>query len=266
MSLKKIKNTACRLMYGGQYSSLETFLALVENLVKELPEVTPDVWDIVEPMRRPFSLEGVQTTLATWDPIHFDFDWKKKKGNKAWGSFSKIAWLVNFTRHAQSSIYMDLSPELESKVIEFCKISALKFDVHFGYFDVLVDDYRRTAIKNLSSPFGSELHVTSHVIQKFLPDVLWSQIYGKPYVELFGLEKLLSAPAFKVEQLAPNIVYIQLTPTLFDVYERYEDVDGVRQLVKQHLDDNIFFKEDNPEGHVYRTPNFNFPPRPVKRQ
>ena len=264
--MKKIKNAACRVMYGGQYSSLDEFLTLVEYLVEKLPELTPDVWDIVEPMRRPFSVESVQAILATWDPAHFDFDWKKKKENKAWGSFSKIGWLARFTRHAQSSIYMDLARDLESKVIEYCKTSALKFDVHFGYFDVLVDDDRKTAIKNLSSPFGSEIHVTSHVIQKFFRDVLWSLIYGKPYIELFGLDKLLSAPAYKVEHLAPDIIYIQLTPTLFDLYEKCEEVDRVRQLVKQHLDDNIFFKESNSEGHVYRTPNFNFPPRPEKRQ
>lgn len=262
--MKKIKEAACRVMLSGQYTNLDEFMGLVENLVDELPEVMPDVWDIVEPMRRPFSVEGVRTTLETWDPAHFDFDWKKKTGNKAWGSFHKMAWLVNFTRHAQSSIYMALPRALEPKVIEYCKTSSLKFGAHFSYFDVLVENYLHTAVRNKSAPHGGNLHITSHVIQKFLPDVFWSQIYGRPYIELFGIDKLLSAPAYKVEQLSPDIVYVQLTPTLFDQYERYEELDRMRQLVKQHLDDNIFFKESNAEDHVYRTPNFNFPPRPIR--
>lgn len=43
------------------------------------------------------------------------------------------------------------------------------------------------------------------------------------------------------------------------MHERYGDVDAVRQTVKAHLDDNIFFRSENPKDHVYRTPDFEFP-------
>lgn len=99
---------------------------------------------------------------------------------------------------------------------------------------------------------------------KHLPALYWSQVFGPPYVRLFGLEKLLSTPAFKVEQLGPETVYLQLTESIFDVRERYDHVDAVREKVKAHIDDNIIFNPNNPPDHVYRVPDFQFPPKPVK--
>lgn len=81
---------------------------------------------------------------------------------------------------------------------------------------------------------------------------------GPPYVRLFGLQKLLDTPAYKVEQLGPEIVYIQLTESIFDVRERYAEVYAARQKVAAHLDDSIIFKASNPVGHQYRVPDFTF--------
>lgn len=51
----------------------------------------------------------------------------------------------------------------------------------------------------------------------------------------------MTAPAYKVEQLGPETVYLQPSSSLFDMHERYDEVDSIRCEAKQHLDDNIFF-------------------------
>jgi hypothetical protein len=88
---------------------------------------------------------------------------------------------------------------------------------------------------------------------------MWLQIFGPAYVRLIGLDKILSAPAYKVEQLGPETVSVQLSESLFDLHDRYDEVEIVRKKVKQHLDDNIFFDPRNEKDHVYRVPQFEFP-------
>jgi hypothetical protein len=53
-----------------------------------------------------------------------------------------------------------------------------------------------------------------------MSDLFWEQIFGKAYVDLFGLDKLLSSPAYQVEQLTQDAVYVQLTESIFDVRDR----------------------------------------------
>jgi hypothetical protein len=44
---------------------------------------------------------------------------------------------------------------------------------------------------------------------KYIPDVYWLTFFGPPYVKLFGRERLLSAPAYKVEELSYGGISLQ---------------------------------------------------------
>ena len=89
-----------------------------------------------------------------------------------------------------------------------------------------------------------------------MPDLLWGQIFGRAYIEIFGLDKLLSAPAYRVEQLTPDAVYVQLTKSVFDKRDMLAEVHSRKQVVKRHLDENVFFDSSFPLDHVYRAPVF----------
>lgn len=269
-------------------------MPLVENFVEQLPELMPDVWDITEPFKRPFSVANIREKVTDWRDSHLeyyarkdeilanarpkqtfdftfperkltsilDFYWKKKAKPKAWGNFSAMQWLgAGRPKHATASIYVDVNRQLEPAIIAYLKQASQKFNGHYGYYDCIVPEYREISIVNGTH---GDIFVTSLELQKKLPDIFWSQVFGAPYVRLFGLEKLLSTPAFKVEQLGPEMVYIQLSESLFDMSEQYAEVDAVRQRVKAHLDDNIFFKPENTENHVYKTPDFQFPEVPTE--
>lgn len=254
------------LMIEGTYDDIDSFMGIIDNYIKRLPELRPDVWDTVEPMKRPFTIENIRDTLSSWPNAQYNFDWKRKKTPKAWGSFNRLFWTPNFVKHAELSLHVDVSKNLESRLLEFLKQAAVNFNAHYGYFDCLTTHYRDVALINKSAPTGSFFIIPSHQIQKFLPDVRWFQIFGKPYIDLIGADKLLNSPAFKVEQLSADIITVQLTENIIDLQDNFELVEQVRAKVKSHLDHNIFFKKSNPEDHIYRTPDFRFPPRPEKRQ
>ncbi|HJV72859.1 MAG TPA: hypothetical protein VJ654_01440 [Noviherbaspirillum sp.] len=256
--LKQIKQATLKIFVDGTRNTTNTFMPLVEGFVEGMPEWRPEVWDITEPFKRPFSIQNVKETISSWPGAQFNFDWKRKSKPKAWGTFSRLYWGGGSPRHAFIAMYADIPRGYDQLVVGYLRHAATEFASPYCYFDALVDQYKEVSIQN----GVGEMSITGRTLQKCLPNIFWSQVFGSPYVRLFGLEKLLSAPAYKVEQLGPETVYIQLSESLFDMHERYEAVDAIRQQVKTHLDDNIFFKTGNPEGHVYRTPDFQFPPDP----
>ena len=271
-TMKKIpslKDAKVGFYHHGAMNTEETFMPLVEDFVQNLPELMPDVWGITEPYRDPFDPDEIRAKMASWhhsDAGKWDFDWRRKGKPKAWGGFKKMVWPVLGPRHANSFFYVYLPLELESRLIEYTKHVAKIFSVDYASFSWGLDPYRTQEEQDRHLATGApRVFLRSVDMVKHLPALYWSQVFGPPYVRLFGLDKLLSAPAFKVEQLGPEMVYLQQTESLFDVRERYDHVDAVREKVKAHIDDNIIFNPNNTPDHVYRVPDFQFPPKPVKR-
>lgn len=237
---------------------------MVEFFTEKLPVVTPNVWGITEPYRDLFDTADIRRKMLSWHPNDagkWNFDWKRKDKPRAWGGFKRLYWGSGIS-HAEQFMYIDIEKEFDLQLTEYMKSVSQQFCTHYGYFDCMTDAYLPYSELCGSGIRGLGIAIGTNKLLRSLPDILWSQVFGPPYVRLFGLDKLLSAPAFKVEQLGPEMVYIQLSESLFDMHERYEEVDAVRQKVKAHLDDNIFFNPDNPESHVYRTPDFQFPAKP----
>jgi hypothetical protein len=293
--MKKIislKNTQIRVFPSERHHTIDTFMSLAEYVAEQYTELTPEFWSFYEPINKPFAIQDIKKafifsyesylqkystrhevwakakpdhsygfpTPERWLASMLDFYWKRKIKPKAWGSISALKWLgAGDPCHAHISTYADIDRKLEPSILAYLKQTSQKFNGHYGYYDSIVPEYKEASRANGTH---GDVFVTSLELQKKLPDIFWSQVFGAPYVRLFGLQKLLNAPAYKVEQLGPEMVYIQLSETLFDMHERYAEVDAVRQRVKAHLDDNIFFKPENTPDHVYRTPDFEFPPCP----
>lgn len=95
-------------------------------------------------------------------------------------------------------------------------------------------------------------------LQKHLPGLSWMTVFGRPYVELFGQEKILSTPATNVRELSNAGIGIELTDGLRDTREDWENFKKVRDRCQAHLDCNAFFNPAMPPGHIYRVPNFQF--------
>lgn len=77
-----------------------------------------------------------------------------------------------------------------------------------------------------------------------LPGLYWSNFFGKLYVDLIGLNRLLSAPAYEVRKLG-NGVILMLSASPWHWTTR-EYAEAERQVL-QHLGEHYFFSKQNPD-------------------
>ncbi|MNK82146.1 hypothetical protein D3C87_1019100 [compost metagenome] len=246
-----------KVLLSPSFKSAEDFVGLVRDFLVRLPLFTPNGRGDVEPINLRLLMPEIEKFLR---PGGSTIMWKRKSSPKGWGVLKKR---TNPLRGPQfSSHYLDVSVESAGQVsdlIGYLRGFVEWARIEYAFCDTLTKEYVSAAQVNGLAPYKDNMNIYAHMLVRCLPDVVWSQIFGPAYVKLIGLDKLLSAPAHKVEQLGPETVYVQLSESLFDMHDRYEEVDAVRQQVKQHLDDNIFFDPRNAKEHVYRVPQFEFP-------
>jgi hypothetical protein len=78
----------------------------------------------------------------------------------------------------------------------------------------------------------------------FLRDLYWGNVFGPPYTELFGTDRLRTAPAAVAAELRPGYFYVQVTEAITDLRDadalaRYR---AVRDAVKEHLGPECFYQ------------------------
>ena len=87
------------------------------------------------------------------------------------------------------------------------------------------------------------------------PELGWINYFGRPYIDLFGRERLLSAPCYRTFEIGEDIIGLQMSEDLFQPIPS-----EVRYAVKQHLGEDAFVEE----GKTYRSyktgrvPEFDF--------
>ncbi|WP_286900111.1 hypothetical protein [Achromobacter sp. UBA2119] len=247
----------CSVLLTPSFADADAFSGLIEDFLENLPEFRPEHWGFVEPINLQLTMAEVRNLLGDTEN---SIMWKRKSTPKGWGGFKKRTYPVRGPQSANHGMYVKAETQKSvDALIRYLQHLAVRFGVQYAFCDSVAAEYKMVGFKNGFAPTAGNIHVFTHTLSKKLPDILWAQIFGPAYVKLFGLEKLMSAPAYRVEQLGPETVYIQLTESLFDLHERYAEVDAVRDRVKNHLDDNIFFRPGNSADHVYKTPTFQFP-------
>jgi len=112
--------------------------------------------------------------------------------------------------------------------------------IHFVANDEKPIRYRETEFEGCFINTVDLSFVTS-ILEYWLPTLPWATVFGDAYVRMFGMERLLSAPAFKVEKLSDSAVYIQLTENLSDLETDYAGFHANRLKVQAHLGNEAFF-------------------------
>jgi hypothetical protein len=89
-----------------------------------------------------------------------------------------------------------------------------------------------------------------------LPDFYWAMVFGKPYCDMFGIERLLATPAHSVKRLGESLVYVQLTADVNDCERDHAAVLRARQFAKRHLGLEAFMPDqrDGLAGKVGHLP------------
>jgi hypothetical protein len=76
-----------------------------------------------------------------------------------------------------------------------------------------------------------------------LRDLYWGNVFGPPYAELFGADRLRTAPAAIVTELRPGYFYLQVTDSILDLWDTatVPAYEAARDAVKQHLGPECFY-------------------------
>ncbi len=165
--------------------------------------------------------------------------------------------------HATWTIYLENAKEFEQSA--FCQLlecAAAAFSADFGFIHKIADAEIPRGRANKSISFldrartEKHLYVVTHHLSKSLPDVYWMTLFGKPYVELFSRERLMSCPAYRVKEMDNGSIVVQLTPELKDITADEATFERVRQDARNHLDNDAFFDLAKGIDYRYRVPEF----------
>lgn len=254
---KKYIDVDGQVLLAPSFKEAADFADLVEDFQIELPGFSPTHWGVVEPINLELTAAELREFLE--DNVK-DIMWKRKSVPKGWGVFRKRTYPLRGPQFASHALEVSLNHVGQVQdLINYFRHLVNSFGVAYAILDSMTEAYKPIGFANGFAPFASRFMVPTHRLMKCVPDVAWSQIFGPAYVKLIGREKLLSAPAYRVEECGPDSVYLQLSESIFDLHDRFDEVDLVRQRVKKHLDANIFFDPSCSKDHIYRIPRFEFP-------
>lgn len=249
------------------FSRPEDFLSSIETFCEFVPQMQPEKWGWWEPLDRNFDPHQLQSLIpenGVCESVH----WQRKKSPKAEGTFG-VRWRSKSQQvhdtHATIRVTSELKQTDQAALVSYLKNSTVRSKADFAYVDVLVEAYKDFAVQSGSAPYRDGFLFATHLLRHWLPDVFWGTVFGPPYVRLLGKERLLSAPAYLVEELGPETVYVQLTENLTDVVNDGNAIQSFRTAFKQHFRDDVFFvpekaydrSERGPVGDVFATPQFN---------
>ncbi len=155
--------------------------------------------------------------------------------------------------YTQLSIDGDLDPEqAEAFVPRLIELAQQDLDfglVHAWHDDEVIGPFGLRHGKN-----GPWMLFTERELLEGLPNLYWAQIFGPPWVRLFGAKTLAATPGYRVEEVAADHWLVQLTEHLADVVTDHPRFEAVRARAKEHLGADTFFSPERGSRGVYRAP------------
>jgi len=243
------------------HDDARTVLDLICNIY---PDLAPEKYDWLEPIRKRFDPRQLDHIISQWNDI---FLWKRTHPRLEGGVFAGTSYRPI---HALLSIDMDAEQANVNGLTRFLCQAAERLEADFAFIHLLtqpeIDRGGPGSTISLSNPDTNSysLSVTTHHLIKWLPDLYWATVFGKPYVDLFGRENLLAAPAPVVRELEGGGMYLQLSESPLDLEHDFARVDAIRARVKTHLNHNAFYDANLPGNHRYNVPQFHLTPAPPR--
>lgn len=218
----------------------------------------PNRWGLYEPYRHHFSLSTLDEAIRTWEYTYYV---KRTAAPKLDASIH-----MQYGPHRDHSIWtIELKNVKDFEQPAFQQLlecAACAFSADLGFIHRITDAEIPRGRANGSISYLDTAHtekhlfVVTHHLQKCLPDIYWTTVFGRPYVELFSRERLLSCPAYRVKELDDGSIVVQLTPELKDIAAEEAAFDRVRQKARNHLNNDAFFDPAKGLDHRYRVPEF----------
>lgn len=89
-----------------------------------------------------------------------------------------------------------------------------------------------------------------------LPNLYWLNIFGQPYISLFGRARIIDGPCASVETLTYGGISINLTKDLPDTPKAWNAFEAIRLRCETHLDSSVFCDAKAANNRQYRVPEF----------
>ncbi len=235
----------------NDFYNRELATKIIELINSYGKDFMPDKFDNYQPLKKKYNLENLDEVLEGW---------LNEEGNSVNKEYMMGSLLMDKSRSSKAS-YM----------VSWKKTQEPNF--HFFSFDCNIDYLKKNGNLSKFLELCSKLCLILNPVQGEIvncmgkhtfapldlrlrhPELQWLNIFGKPYIELFGREKLLNTPCYKAYELSEDIIIIQLTESVF------EDIpDEVRLKVKEYLGKDAFV-ELGKSSHNYKdgiAPNFDF--------
>ena len=228
------------------------------------PDLFPERLDSQEPIRERI------------DPDHIELSRARQFGPVWYATRSRPKVQVHLARavrsHGDLSIYgMDrhdvqaFSASIAHLVDAWARVLAPEY----GMVHVLTEPERLEAM----SPWRADLDGNDEIgqvtwgftveLRRGLPTLYWRNLFGRPYVELFGRDRLASLPVYSIVETTWGFA-VQLTP-LPPTDADYPTFREIRERAIDHLGRDAFLSDATPH-RATRLPDFGVFPEPVRPQ
>lgn len=216
-------------------------------------EYIPDRFDSLQPLNKKYNPDNIDQVISTW---------RNDEGNKVniQEKYLMGSLLMQKKRSSQASYYISWEKSEEASFNNF----SLGVDINFLKKEKNFNKYLELC-KEIIIALNPVQGQISNMMDKYScepinlkirhPELQWVTIFGQPYIELFGKEKLMKTPCYKVYEITDQLIAIQLTETIFE-----EIPEELRENVRGYLGGEAFVK-GNKFVHSYKNgivPQFDF--------
>lgn len=241
------------------WSATEKAQEFVDILVLEDDFLLPQKYDSREPERFVFDASNLAKLFEIWASETAWLTLKRRKPFPIWILIQN--W--KYREHRQFNQIMAGFDEryfAEEDNIARLLSCAKRLYVWGGITHGYICHRQDWDVKNY---FGVETKVASGKsvvtgglrLQEGLPGIYWANYFGPLYVNFFGREKFLTAPAYHKEELSDGGFLLLTAPSPLD-YGRPE-VRALEEAIIDHLGRDAFFEKAHPQK-VCRVPQFTF--------
>ena len=232
---------------------------LAESVLKKIEEYgsdfIPDKFDFYEPLKKTYKESGLNEAVKLWINEEGNRNHKEKGHPYAVGQL-----IMHKKRGSKASYFVSWEKE---KRKEF-NLFTLRVDISFlqnknnlqRFLDLCYE------LAELIEPVHGEIVNCSFPrwaepldLKVRIPELQWAVIFGKPYIKMFGMDRLMNTPCHKVEKINDDIFALYLTENVFEPISS-----NIRQEIKEYLGEDCFVEEGK-TSHNYKSgkvPDFDF--------
>lgn len=214
--------------------------ALIGLIDEYVPGWAPHRYGWSVPLRNVYSADRFEDF---WTSLRYGLDWRNVKRTATGQVTTRVGprdTLSSITLSGEQTQAFDLSV-----LASFVQACGQPLDLTYAVLHVFHPDDLYTRghgghlfDENQGSPF---LAVYDRGLKECLPDLAWGNVFGPPYVKLFGgADRVRSAPAALVAELGPEQFYLQLTEDITDVQQNRAAFMAARKAAKEHLGSDCF--------------------------